>query len=81
MSTRTNRTDRAIAVLAVILWIVAIALASAGCTSRSLSARAAEVVDRYCGRPPEERAILRAVVNRELAPHAIEVRCAGDSAP
>ncbi|NIR58931.1 MAG: hypothetical protein GWO02_05135 [Gammaproteobacteria bacterium] len=36
------------------------------------------VVERYCKSSPESRALLRQQVNDDIAPHRIEVTCAGD---
>lgn len=82
MSSRISTRDRILGVCAIVLWIAALALATVGCSAiaPSLAERADAVVERYCRTPLEQRQVLSAVVNRELAPHRIEVTCAGDPA-
>lgn len=83
MISRGPRTDRIVGVCAIILWLIMLALATVGCSALgpSLAEKADDVVERYCARPIADRLVLRAVVNRELAPHRIEVICAGDPPP
>lgn len=72
--------QRIVGVIGVALWITMIVLAATGCSvfAPSLAEKADQVVEHYCVTPFEQREVLRAVVNRELAPHCIDVVCAGD---
>lgn len=60
--------------------VVALAMASVGCTSirANVGPKVAKAVNRYCEEPQEARRTLRTEVNGLIAPNSIVVTCAGD---
>lgn len=62
----------------IIPLVLAFALVTACSFLAPLTDELGDVVTRYCAEPIATRQAIRADVNRAAAPHAVEVRCAGD---
>lgn len=64
------------------LWCLALIILMSACSVAlpRIGPEVAKAVNRYCAAvSPGERAVLRAELNAQIAPHAIAVTCDGDA--